>query len=410
MTNDKLLALADECEIELAPVFAELDRIAYANTEKVLRAFAEEGVSDRHFNPTTGYGHNDDGRDIADKLFARVLGCEAGFVRHSIVSGTHAIGIGLFGLLRPGDTLYAASGRPYDTLESIIGFKGEPGSLADYGVKYRETPLIDNKYLNIPEIVQTLKEDQSIKVVHVQRSKGYASRRTLTAAEISDLYAEVKKVRDVYVFVDNCYGEFTNVTEPRADLIVGSLIKNIGGGMAESGGYCCGRQDCVDLAATRLTVPGLGCEQGASLGQNKNIIKGLFYAPHTVANAKKTAHFAALLFSKLGYDVSPDPFEMREDIVQIISMRTPERLIAFCRGIQAGSPVDSFAAPVPDEMPGYADKVIMAAGAFVQGSSIELSADAPLRPPYDVYLQGGLTYESGKYGVLTAAQAILDLN
>lgn len=409
MTDEKLLALADECENELGGVFAELDRVSYANTQKVMRAFAEEGLSDRHFNPTTGYGHNDDGRDLADRLFARVLGCEAGFVRHSIVSGTHAIGIGLFGLLRPGDTLYAASGRPYDTLESIIGFGNEPGSLADLGIKYRETPLIDNKYLNIPEILKTVEEDASIKVVHIQRSKGYASRRTLTAKEITELFDAVKQVRDVYVFVDNCYGEFTNVDEPRADLIVGSLIKNIGGGMADSGGYCCGTRECVDLAATRLTVPGLGCEQGASLGQNRNIIKGLFYAPHTVANAKKTAHFAALLFKKLGFDVTPDPFEPREDIVQIISMRTPEKLIAFCRGIQAGSPVDSFAAPIPSEMPGYADKVIMAAGAFVQGSSIELSADGPMRPPYDVYLQGGLTYESGKYGVITAARAVLDM-
>ncbi len=230
-----------------------------------------------------------------------------------------------------------------------------------------------------------------------------------TADEITTLYDAVKQVRDVYVFVDNCYGEFTNVSEPKADLLAGSLIKNIGGGMAESGGYCCGARECVELAATRLTVPGLGCEQGASLGQNKSIIKGLFYAPHTVANAKKTAHFAALLFKKLGFDVSPDPFEMREDIVQIVSMRTPENLIAFCRGIQSGSPVDSFATPVPGDMPGYADQVIMAAGAFVQGSSIELSADGPMRPPYDVYLQGGLTYESGKYGILTAAKQILGI-
>ncbi|MBQ6043628.1 MAG: methionine gamma-lyase family protein [Clostridia bacterium] len=409
MTEQQLLLLAEECEKELSGVFAELDRISYANTCKVMRAFAEEGLSERHFNPTTGYGHNDDGRDLADRLFARVLGCEAGFVRHSIVSGTHAIGICLFGLLRPGDTLYAVSGKPYDTLESVIGFNNEPGSLADLGVKYRETPLVDGKYLDIPQILRTVREDESIKVLHIQRSKGYASRRTLTADEITTLYDAVKQVRDVYVFVDNCYGEFTNVSEPKADLLAGSLIKNIGGGMAESGGYCCGARECVELAATRLTVPGLGCEQGASLGQNKSIIKGLFYAPHTVANAKKTVHFAALLFKKLGFDVLPDPFEMREDIVQIISMRTPENLIAFCRGIQSGSPVDSFAAPVPGDMPGYADQVIMAAGAFVQGSSIELSADGPMRPPYDVYLQGGLTYESGKYGILTAAKQILGI-
>lgn len=409
MISENLRLLAKECEKELEGVFASIDEVSRANTEKVLEAFAEFGLSERHFNPTTGYGYNDDGRDIADKIYARVLGCDEGFVRHFIISGTHAITIGLTSLLRPGDTLYAVSGKPYDTLDNVIGFNGTPGSLKEFGVSYRETELIDNKYLNTDEIIRTLKEDKSIKVVHIQRSKGYASRRTLGAKEITSLYNEIKKVSDAYVFVDNCYGEFTNLEEPKADLLVGSLIKNIGGGIAECGGYICGTHKAIELAAYRTTVPGIGLEAGASLGQNKNILKGLFYAPHTVANAKKTAHFAALLFQKLGYAVNPDPFELREDIVQIISLNTPEKLIAFCQGIQSGSPVDSFALPIPDEMPGYEDKVIMASGSFTQGSSIELSADAPLRAPYDVYLQGGLTYESGRYGVLKAAERVMSV-
>lgn len=410
MISPTLRALAAECEVELKDIFKQIDDISACNTEKVLSAFSEFRLSERHFNPTTGYGYNDDGRDTADKIYARVFGCESGFVRHNIISGTHAIAIGLFGLLRPGDTLYAVTGRPYDTLDGIIGFNDAPGSLKEFGIKYRETPLTDGKYLNIEEIKKVLAEDKSVKVVHVQRSKGYAARRTLTAREITELYEAVKSVSDAFVFVDNCYGEFTNNEEPKADLLAGSLIKNAGGGIAETGGYLVGSEKAVELAASRLTVPCIGTEAGATLGQNKNIIKGLFYAPHTVANAKKTSHFASLLFKKLGYDVNPDPFEMREDIIQVISLGDPEKLISFCQGIQAGSPVDSFALPIPGDMPGYEDKIIMAAGAFTQGSSIELSADAPLRPPYCVYLQGGLTYESGKYGVLMAAQRVTERN
>ncbi len=418
MISPQLRALAAQCESELKKIYTALDEIAEVNTEKVLSAFAEFRLSERHFNPTTGYGYNDDGRDTADRIFATVFGCEDGFVRHSIISGTHAIAIGLFGLLRPGDTLYAVTGKPYDTLEGVIGANGGynsvktnvnvSGSLVDFGVKYRETALIDRKYLNISEIVDVLKTDKTVRVVYVQRSKGYDERRTLTAREITELYRAVKTVSDAYVFVDNCYGEFTAAEEPAADLLAGSLIKNAGGGMAETGGYLVGTKKAVHLAAQRLTVPGIGAEAGATLGQNKLILKGLFYAPHTVANAKKTSHFAALLFKKLGFKVNPNPFEMREDIVQIISFGEPEKLVAFCQGIQAGSPVDSFALPVPWDMPGYSDKIIMAAGAFTQGSSIELSADAPLRPPYCAYLQGGLTYESGKFGVLTAAQRVME--
>ncbi|MDD4124707.1 MAG: methionine gamma-lyase family protein [Eubacteriales bacterium] len=410
MISPELRALARQCEDELKDIFLQTDEISAYNTEKVLSAFSEFQLSERHFNPTTGYGYNDDGRDAADRIFARVFGCEDGFVRHNIISGTHAITIGLFGLLRPGDTLYCVTGTPYDTLLGVIGLKGESGSLCDFGIKYRETALAGGKQLNIDEIIRVLNEDKSVKVVYIQRSKGYSERRTLTEKEITTLYDTVKSVSDAYVYVDNCYGEFTNTEEPKADLLAGSLIKNAGGGMADTGGYLVGTKKAVSLAAERYTVPCIGTEAGATLGQNKSILKGIFYAPHTVANAKKTAHFAALLFQKLGYGVNPDPFEMREDIVQIISLGTPEKLTAFCQGIQTGSPVDSFALPVPWDMPGYEDKIIMAAGAFTQGSSIELSADAPLRAPYCVYMQGGLTYESGRYGVLTAAQRVIESN
>lgn len=408
MISPYLRNLANQCETELADIFKKIDEISQINTEKVLSAFSECRLSDRHFNPTTGYGYNDDGRQAADDIYAKVFGCEAGFVRHNIISGTHALTIGLFGLLRPSDTMYCVTGKPYDTLLGVIGLKGQQGSLADFGVKYRQTELIDGKTLDTDEILRVLKEDKTIKVVYIQRSKGYASRRTLTAGEITELYNAVKSVSNAFVYVDNCYGEFTNITEPKADLLAGSLIKNPGGGMAESGGYLVGTATAVELAAWRYSVPGIGTEAGASLGNTKGIIKGLFYAPHSVANAKKTAHFTALLFKKLGFEVNPDPFEMREDIVQVVYLGGPEQLKAFCKGIQAGSPVDSHVTPLPAYMPGYKDDVIMAAGAFTQGSSIELSADAPLRPPYCVYLQGGLTYESGRYGVLTAAEYVLN--
>ncbi|NLN55196.1 MAG: hypothetical protein GX148_02720 [Clostridiales bacterium] len=407
MISPKLRNLAAECERELSGVFAQIDEICQYNTEKVLNAFSEIRLSERHFNPSTGYGYNDDGRQAADDIYAKVFGCEAGFVRHNIISGTHAITVGLFGLLRPGDTLYCVTGKPYDTLLGVIGLKGESGSLADFNIKYRQTELSDGKTFNTDEIIRVLKEDKTVKVVYIQRSKGYSSRKTLTAEEITGLYHLVKSVSDAFVYVDNCYGEFTNITEPKADLLAGSLIKNPGGGMAETGGYLVGTNEAVRLAAERYSVPGIGTEAGASLGNTKGIIKGIFYSPHSVANAKKTSHFAGLLFRKLGFEVTPDPFDMREDIVQVVFLGSPEKLIAFCKGIQSGSPVDSYVAPVPAYMPGYKDDVIMAAGAFTQGSSIELSADAPLRPPYCVYLQGGLTYESGKYGVLKAAENVL---
>ncbi len=412
MFSEKLMSLAKTCENELADIFARVDEIAFKNTEKVMSVFGENRLSDRHFNPTCGYGYNDDGRDVCDKMFAEVFGAEAGFARSQIISGTHALAIALYGLLRPNDTLLSVSGKPYDTLDDVIGIgdsakRGE-GSLVEYGVKYREIPLVDRKTLDLDAIRSALNEDKTIKVVFVQRSKGYGDRRTLTVAEINELFALVREYNDVYLVVDNCYGEFTEPEEPKADLLVGSLIKNAGGGIAETGGYIVGTSRAVELASYRLTVPGIGLEAGASMGATKPMIKGLFFAPHVTAQAIKTAHFAAAMFERFGFECYPNSLEARSDIIQTIRLYNAENVLKFCRGIQKGSPVDSFVVPEGWEMPGYNDSVVMAAGAFTQGSSIELSADAPLREPYLVYLQGGLTYESGKLGILTALSEMIE--
>ena len=411
MFSEKLLKLAEECERDLAPIFSEIDAVAFKNTQKVMSVFRENRLSDRHFNSTCGYGYNDDGRDLCDKMFAEAFGAESGFARSQIISGTHALAIALYGLLRPNDTMLAASGKPYDTLDNVIGINGSDkngeGSLAEYGVKYREIPLVDGKTLNLDAIRDALISDKSIKVVFVQRSKGYGDRRTLTVAEINELFALVREFDGVYLVVDNCYGEFTEEEEPNGDLLVGSLIKNAGGGIAETGGYIVGTQRAVELASYRLTVPGIGLEAGASMGATKPMIKGLFFAPHITAQAIKTAHFAAAMFERQGFECYPPSNERRSDIIQTIRLHNAENVLKFCRGIQKGSPVDSFVTPEGWEMPGYNDSVVMAAGAFTQGSSIELSADAPLREPYLVYMQGGLTYESGKLGILTALAEML---
>ncbi len=406
MISEDIRKIADECETELFEQFKYFEEVSTYNTEKVLRIFSELGLAERHFAPTNGYGYNDDGRDLCDKAFAMALGCEHGFVRHNIVSGTHALGIGLFALLRPGDTMLSVAGKPYDTLDGVIGINGaeEAGCLAEFGVKYKQIDLIDKETINYEAVTQELKTDKSIKVVFVQRSKGYLDRASLSAAEITRLYNEVKSVSDAFVVIDNCYGEFCEKEEPKGDLLIGSLIKNPGGGIAETGAYLVGTEKAVELAAARLTVPGIGLECGASLGQTRPMLKGLFFAPHTVSQALKTAAFAAALFEKLGYSVNPASQEERRDIIQTVSLGNAERLCAFCKGLQSGSPVDSFAAPEPWDMPGYSDPVIMAAGAFTQGSSLELSADAPLREPYTVFMQGGLTYESGRYGIMLAAE------
>lgn len=411
MFDNELMLKAAQAEKELAPVFARVDEIAFQNTQKVLSVFRENRLSDRHFNSTCGYGYNDDGRDLCDKMFAEVFGCESGFARSQIISGTHALAIALYGLLRPGDTLLAVSGKPYDTLDSVIGLgetsKNGEGSLAEYGVTYREIELVDNKTLDLERIRQTLNEDKTVKVVFVQRSKGYGDRRTLTVKEINELFDLVREFEGVYLVVDNCYGEFTETEEPKGDLLVGSLIKNAGGGIAETGGYIVGTKRAVELASYRLTVPGIGLEAGASMGATKPMIKGLFFAPHITAQAIKTAHFAAKMFEYQGFECEPRSDEPRSDIIQVIRLHSAENVLKFCKGIQKGSPVDSFVVPEGWEMPGYNDSVVMAAGAFTQGSSIELSADAPLREPYLVYLQGGLTYESGKIGILTALSEML---
>lgn len=411
--SNKLLDLTAEAEAELKPHFDRISKTAFENTKKIMDAFREFRVSDAMFNPTSGYGYDDKGRDTLDEIWAKVMGAEKAFVRHNIVNGTHALTIGLFGLLRPGDVLLSVAGKPYDTLEEVIGIAGEDGngSLRDFGISYDQIDLKNGK-ADFDTIGAKLeKYGTKAKVVWVQRSKGYLNRRTLTVREIGEIADFVhKKSPSSYVVVDNCYGEFVEECEPTAlgaDLVIGSLIKNPGGGMAEVGGYIAGKARAVELASYRLTSVGTGTEVGATLGLNKSFYKGLFYAPHTVAEALKTAHLAAYIFEKLGYSVEPKWNEQRSDIIQQVITGSAEGLIAFCRGIQAGSPIDSFVSPEPWDMPGYTDKVIMAAGAFTQGSSIEISADGPLRPPYTAFFQGGLTYESGKIGILSAAEAML---
>lgn len=409
--DKKLTSLAKAAEAALADRFAAIDDISFQNTEKIMTAFREHRVSESMFAATSGYGYDDKGRDTLDRIFADVVGAEAAFVRHNITCGTHALAIGLYALLRPGDILYSVAGKPYDTLDEVIGNVGTAnnGSLRDFGVSYMESELKDGK-LDLTEIKENLEKHKNIKVVFIQRSKGYLDRPTLRTADIKEVCDLVHGISDAFVVVDNCYGEFVETLEPAAvgaDMMIGSLIKNPGGGFAESGGYIAGSARAVELAGYRLTAIGVGLEVGASLGQNKNLYRGLFYAPHTVAQALKTAHFAAYIFEALGYAASPRYTETRSDIIQMIRLGTPEKLVAFCRGIQAGSPVDAFVSPEPWDMPGYADPVIMAAGTFVGGASIELSADGPLRPPYIAYLQGGLTFESGKIGILRAAEELL---
>ena len=414
--SERINTLAEEAERALAPHFARIDRIAYENTARVMDAFRNHRVADAMFQSSSGYGYDDRGRDTLDEIWAEVMGAEAALVRHNIVSGTHALSIGLFGILRPGDVMYSIAGKPYDTLEEVIGLSGNPGdgSLRDFGVDYAQTELsaLDGGF-DFAAIRKTLERlGERVKMVFIQRSKGYLNRKTLSVAEIGEAVRFVKAIRpEVYVVVDNCYGEFVETVEPCSvgvDLVIGSLIKNPGGGIAETGGYLAGTKRAVELASYRLTSVGIGAEAGATIGQNKSMYKGLFFAPHTTAQALKTAHLAAYIFEKLGYAVEPAWNEERHDIIQSVITGSADALCAFCRGIQKGSPVDSFVTPEPWDMPGYGDPVIMAAGAFTQGSSIELSADGPLREPYTAFFQGGLTYESGRIGILTAAQSMLD--
>ena len=403
--------LAEDCEAQLAARFAEIDRVARGNTKRVMEAFQEFRVSEACFAGTTGYGYDDLGRETLDKIWARVFGAEAALVRTGFVNGTHAIASALFAAVGPGELLMPLMGAPYDTLRTAIGITGDAyGSLAFYGVKYAEVPTKDGG----PDLAAIEREvgEKRPRAALIQRSRGYDSRRALSAEEAGELCRLVKRVSpDTVCVVDNCYGEFTELAEPTmlgADLAAGSLIKNPGGGLAPTGGYIAGRADLVERAAYRLTVPGIGGECGCTLGTNRQLYQGLFLAPHTTAQALKTAALCAAMLEKLGFDTEPGPQEPRYDIIQTVTLKTPENLKRFCRGIQAGSPVDSYVTPEPWQMPGYEDEVIMAAGAFIQGSSIELSADGPMRAPYRAFLQGGLTYESGRLGIMNAIAEMLE--
>lgn len=409
--SPELFARANQVEAGLRERFAEIDAVAQENTLRVMAAFQDQRVTEGCFAGTTGYGYDDMGREVLDKVYAQVFGSEAALVRIGFVNGTHAISAALFAALRPGDTLLSVTGAPYDTMRTVIGISGdEYGSLKFYGIGYAQVDL-NNGEPDYASISKCVKEMRPAAVL-IQRSRGYEERKALSIDEIGKIVECVKRNSpDTLVVVDNCYGEFTETREPThvgADLIAGSLIKNPGGGLAPMGGYLAGSRDLIDRAANRLTTPGIGGECGASLGNNRLLFQGLFQAPHTVAQALKTAVFCSALFTDLGFETYPAPLDQRDDIVQMVKLRTPENLCRFCRGIQSGSPVDSFVMPEPWQMPGYDCEVIMAAGAFVQGSSIELSADGPMREPYIAYVQGGLTYESGKLGILLAASEMMD--
>lgn len=403
--------LAAKCEIRLAPRFAEIDEVSMKCTERVMEAFQEFKVSDSCFAGTTGYGYDDLGRETLDKVWARVFGAESALVRIGFVNGTHAIASAIFAALKPGDTLMSTMGAPYDTLRTAIGISGDAfGSLRFYGVGYHQVNTLDGA----PDMASIRRAAEGLQpaAALIQRSRGYDARRTLTVDEIGEIVRTIKSVSpDTACIVDNCYGEFTDVIEPTmvgADLIAGSLIKNPGGGLAPTGGYIAGREDLVSNAANRLTVPGIGGECGSTLGNNRALFQGLFMAPHTTAQALKTAALCAAMLEELGFKTEPGAMEKRSDIIQTITLETPENLKRFCKGIQSGSPVDSYVTPEPWAMPGYKDEVIMAAGAFIQGSSIELSCDGPMREPYFAFLQGGLTYESGKLGIMNAIAEMLD--
>lgn len=408
----KILEFGREIESHLQDRFQEIDERAEYNQLKVLKAMQDHRVSDVHFAATTGYGYNDLGRDTLEEVYASAFHGESALVRPQLISGTHALHVALSGNLRPGDELLSPAGKPYDTLEEVIGIRDSVGSLKEYGVIYRQVDLLEDGTFDYENIKKAINE--KTKLVTIQRSKGYDTRPTFSVKQIGELIAFVKKIKpEVICMVDNCYGEFVETVEPTdvgADMIVGSLIKNPGGGLAPIGGYIVGRKDCVDRASYRLSAPGLGREVGASLGLNQSFFQGLFLSPTVVAGALKGAIFAANVYEKLGFAVVPNSTQSRHDIIQAVTFGTPEGVIAFCQGIQAAAPVDSYVSPEPWDMPGYDAPVIMAAGAFVQGSSIELSADGPIKPPYAVYFQGGLTWYHAKLGILMSLQKLVDAN
>ncbi len=407
--SNKTIEITNKAEERVKERFSEIEKVCLYNQAKVMKAFSENRISAAHLNGTTGYGYDDMGRDALDRVYADVFEAEDAIVRYTMVSGTHAISTALFACLRPGDKLLAVTGKPYDTFDGVIGLDGNKnGSLMDFGVLYDQVELIDGK-ADIEGIKKYL-EREKVKMVHIQRSRGYEWNHDITLDQIEKIIKAVKSISpDTICFVDNCYGEFVSEHEPTyygADLMAGSLIKNPGGGMAKMGGYIAGRHDLVELCGYRITTPATGREAGATLDELRYIYQGLFLAPHVVSQSLKAALLCASCMEIMGYRVSPGTMDERTDIVEAISFGEPDKLIKFCQGIQSGAPIDSFALPEPSEMPGYSDKVIMAAGAFVQGSSIEFSADGPLREPYIAYMQGGLTYESAKIGIMHAVELL----
>lgn len=410
--KEKAIELACKVEDELKETFASIDEIAEYNQMKVLKALQDCRVSAECLGESTGYGYNDIGRDTLEEVYAKVFCAESALVRAQITCGTHALALALSSNLLPGDHMMSASGKPYDTLEEVIGIRPSVGSLKEYGVSYSQVELKEDGSFDFPAIEAEMKKHPNLKLVEIQRSKGYLNRKTLSVDEIREVSAFMKSIRpDVLIMVDNCYGEFVELHEPSeydVDIMVGSLIKNPGGGLAPIGGYLVGKKECIERAAYRLTAPGLGREVGASLGVNRPFYQGLFMAPVVTASALKSAIFAAGIFETLGFEVIPGSKETRHDIIQAVKFNNPDGVIAFCKGIQAAAPIDSHVTPEPWAMPGYDSDVIMAAGAFIQGASIELSADGPIKPPYTVYFQGGLTWYHGKIGILKALQCVID--
>lgn len=409
--SEKIENLSNEVEEEIKEEFKKIENISTYNSLKVLKAFKDNNISEMHFNSTTGYGYGDIGRDTIEKVYSQIFKTEDALVRNQFISGTHALTVALFGMLRPNDTMLSITGMPYDTLCTVIGIEENKSSLKSYGINFEQIELIENDFDKDKIINRVSKND--IKLIEIQRSRGYSTRDSLSIEKIENIIKEIRKVnKDVIIMVDNCYGEFVDTKEPSevgADIMVGSLIKNLGGGIASNGAYIAGRADLIELCAERLTSPGQGKEVGPSLGANKSFLQGLYLAPNVVASALKTAVYTARMMERLGYKPFPKYDEKRNDIVQTIEFGNPNDLIKYCQGIQMGSAVDSNSIPEPWDMPGYTDKVIMAAGAFTMGSSIELSCDAPIREPYIAYQQGGLTYEYGKLGVLIAIQNMIGM-
>ena len=408
--SDELFCLGEEILAGLEARFKEIDKTAEYNQMKVISAMQKNRVDATCFAESTGYGYDDVGRDTLERVYADCFNTEDALVRPQITCGTHALALALSANLRPGDELLSPAGKPYDTLEGVIGIRSSPGSLAEYGVTYRQVDLLEDDSFDFDGIRKAIND--KTKIVTIQRSKGYQTRETFSVEKIASLIKFVKEIKpDIICMVDNCYGEFVEKIEPSdfgADMIVGSLIKNLGGGLALSGGYICGTKKCIENCGYRLTAPGLGKEVGTNMGMMRQFYQGLFMAPTVVSGALKGAIFAANIYERLGFRCVPNATESRHDIIQAVELKTPENVIAFCKGIQAAAPVDSYVTPVPGDMPGYDSQVIMAAGAFVQGSSIELSADAPLRKPYAVYFQGGITYAHAKLGILKSVQSMID--